>query len=245
MLNEREKLEHDVLAIIEANSQPLGCGTLSQLLQAKGYNLSEATVGRVLRDLDFQGYTQKAGFQGRLLSQPGSARLAELATKLRGREWGDELAKALQGHTKEQLLEVLVARRGIESEIAYLAATNRTAEEIEQLAAIVARQQASRNEEGSAAQEDVEFHSLIAQMARNGILKAAIEIIRQDPQLSPVLEYIRRHVQGLGYIDHQRLADAIIAGQPDKAREVMIEHINNLIRDVEIYWQMTADSQAM
>ena len=233
MLNEREQLERDVLTMVRENVQPIGCGALSQMLQAQGYNISEATVGRVLRELDNLGFTEKAGFQGRVLSAQGIVRLDELESKRRRREWGEEFANALSGHTKDQLLEVLVARRAIEAELACLAAANRTDEEVKQLSELLAKQG------GSAAEEDVEFHALIAHMARNRVLGAAIALIRQDTQLSPVLEYIRRHVKSMVYVDHRNLAQAIINSQPETAREVMTEHINNLISDVEKYWQLT------
>lgn len=221
MLNARENLERDLLTIIRDSAQPVGCGYISQVLQNKGHSISEATVGRMLRDLDNHGYTDKAGFQGRSLSAKGLARLEELENKRKSLEWGIEFASALRGHSKAQLLEVLVARRAIESELAYLAARNRS--------------------EADAAREDVEFHALIARMAGNRILGAAIALIRQDTQLSPVLEYIRRRVKSAVYIDHQRIAEAIAAGQADLARELMTEHINNLMKDVEKYWKMVKE----
>jgi len=241
MLGEREKLERDILAIIRDSAQPVGCGNISQVLQGKGYAISEATVGRLLRELDNQGRTDKAGFQGRMLSAQGAARLAELENKEKSLQWGAEFANALRGHSKDQLLEVLVARRAIESELACLAAAKGTAAEVAQLRDILERQRQALADGGTAAQEDVDFHALIARMAGNRILGAAIALIRQDTQLSPVLEYIRRRVKSAVYIDHQRIAEAIAAGQADLARELMTEHINNLMKDVEKYWKMVKE----
>jgi GntR family L-lactate dehydrogenase operon transcriptional regulator len=239
MLGTREKLECDVLTIIRDSAQPVGCGAISHQLRNVGHSTSEATVGRVLRDLDNQGYTDKAGFQGRRLSALGLARLSQLENKQKSLQWGEEFASALRGHSKDQLLEVLVARRAIESELAYLAAINRSEEECRLLGSILERQRAALADGGGAAQEDVDFHAMIAHMARNRVLGAAIALIRQDTQLSPVLEYIRRRVKSLVYIDHQKLVQAIIAGQAETARELMTEHINNLIKDVEKYWKLS------
>lgn len=243
MLNERDKLERDLLTMIRDSGQPMGCGNLRQLLAAQGHTISEATVGRFLRELDSLKLTDKAGFQGRRLSTAGLARLTELENKERSLQWGAEFASALRGHTKIQLLEVLVARRAIESELAYLAAANRTAEEAVRLGEILERQRLALADGGTAAAEDVEFHSCIALAARNRVLGAAIALIRQDTQLSPVLEYIRRHVKSMVYIDHQRLTGAIAAGQADSAREIMAEHINNLMKDVEKYWKLFGKQQ--
>jgi GntR family transcriptional regulator, transcriptional repressor for pyruvate dehydrogenase complex len=237
--DDRGSLEQNILMIIRDSAQPMGCGAISHLLQKQGFSISEATVGRLLREMDNQGHTEKAGFQGRLLSEKGTARLTQLENQQKGRQWGEEFASILNGHSKEQLLEVLVARRAIESELAYLAAVNRTKAEASALNEVLERQRMALAAGSGAAQEDVDFHAIICLMARNRVLEAAVSLIRQDTQLSPVLEYIRRHVKSLVYIDHQKVAEAIAKGQADNAREGMTEHINNLIRDVEKYWKLS------
>jgi GntR family transcriptional repressor for pyruvate dehydrogenase complex len=238
LISEREKLERDLLAVIRDSVQPVGCGHISKVLRSMGHSISEATAGRLLRDLDSQGLTDKAGFQGRSLSAQGTARLEELKTRQKNLEWGIEFASSLRSHTKGQLLEVLVARRAIESELAYLAAANCQDADAAQLRDVIERQRQALDAGGGAAQEDVDFHALVARMAGNRVLGAAVALIRQDTQLSPVLEYIRRRVKSPVYIDHKRLAEAIAAGRADDAREIMAEHINNLMKDVEKYWKM-------
>lgn len=237
MLSERERIEADALAGIRDADQPMGSGALSVVLRQLGHTLSEATVGRLLRDFDLAGYTQKAGFQGRTLSDAGRERLTALADKKKSFLWGAEFAEALKGHTKEKLLEVLVARRAIESELAALAAINATAEELHQLDDILDDQQRTLAAGGMTAGQDVDFHILIARMARNRVLESAVGLIRQDTQLSPVLELIRKHVHSVIYIDHDNVRQAIAHRQPAQARQAMACHIDNLIADVERYWE--------
>ena len=239
MLNDKEKLEYNVLTIInEADGKPLGCGSLAVRLQALGYSFSEATVGRILRDLDISGLTERAGFQGRKLSEMGTGHLISLAEKDRRLRQGAELLAAVQGHTREQLLEVLIARRAIEGELAALAAENATPEEIRSLKSALDHQQSMLDTGDGVAAADVEFHSRIVQMAKNRVLAAAIALIRQDTQLSPVLEHIRFRVRSLVIVDHQKIAESIESGKSEKARAAMTEHINNLIADVEKYWSV-------
>ncbi|MDF2500631.1 MAG: hypothetical protein K0Q77_1345 [Anaerosporomusa subterranea] len=244
MLSERERLESDVLAIIRDADQPVGSGLLSATLRQLGHVVSEATIGRLLRDFDLAGYTQKAGFQGRSLSTAGREKLAALADKERNLLWGAEFADALKGHNKEKLLEVLIARRAIESELAALAALNATEEELKQLNGIVDDQRRTLAAGNMTARQDVDFHALIARMARNRVLESAVGLIRQDTQLSPVLEYIRKHVNSMIYIDHDNIRKAVSTRQPAQARQAMISHIDNLIADVERYWETTATRDA-
>jgi len=240
VLSSKEKLEFDILLIIgEANGHPMGCGSIAIKLQSIGHAFSEATVGRILRDLDIAGFTEKAGFQGRKLSALGSERLNDLAGRAHRSKQGQELLAAVQGHTREQLLEVLIARRAIEGELAYLAALQAQPDEINALKAVLARQRSIREFSDGAAAEDVEFHNIIVKMAQNRVLAAAIALIRQDTQLSPILEHIRFHVHSLVNVDHQRIIEGIESGNGDNARTAMVTHINNLISDVEKYWQFT------
>lgn len=237
MLSEREKIEFDVLNIMKGSVQPMGCGSISAKMNILGHSISEATIGRILRDLDAAGYTDKAGYQGRCLSFRGFGRVTELSTKERWLMLGTELIGAVQGHTKEQLLEVLIARRAIEGELAYLAASNATDEDKIRLRAALDRQRDSMGRGDGSAEGDVEFHNIIAGMACNRVLATAIALIRQDTQLSPSLEYIRRHVKRLTLVDHKKIYNGIIHTNPIEAKEAMIEHINNLILDVEKYWK--------
>jgi GntR family L-lactate dehydrogenase operon transcriptional regulator len=239
VLNEKERLEADSLAVIRDADQPVGSGALSAVLRQLGHVVSEATVGRLLRDFDQAGYTQKAGFQGRTLSAAGRDKLTALADKEKSLQWGAEFSDAIKGHDKEKLLEVLIARRAIESELAALAAQNATEEEHQLLNTIVDDQRRTLAAGEMTARQDVDFHAMIARMARNQVLAAAIGLIRQDTQLSPVLEYIRKHVHSKLYIDHDNIRKAILGRQPAQARQAMAAHINSLITDVERFWETT------
>lgn len=235
MLTPKEKLEHDILLILGETAHPIGCGALSALLAKRDYDLSEATVGRLLRDFDIAGYTEKSGFQGRTLSEQGRHRLIDLMEKEKRFHWETEFASALKGHSKDELLEVLVARRAIESELAALAAENGTPVQLEALRSVVEQQRKTLVSGLVTADQDVAFHACIADMANNRVLTAAIALIRQDSQLSPVLEAIRRHVHSMVYIDHAAISDAIASKDPAAARQAMSKHINNLIQDVKRY----------
>lgn len=242
MLTEKEKLEHDILLILGETAHPIGCGTLSALLGKREYDLSEATVGRMLRDFDLAGYTEKSGFQGRSLSEHGRARLMALTECEKRFQWETEFASALKAHSRNQLLEVLVARRAIESELAALAAENSTPEFLSKLHKVLEQQRKTLVSGLVTADQDVAFHACIAEMAGNRVLGAAIAMIRQDSQLSPVLEGIRRHVHSMVYVDHAAIFDAIAAQSPENARCAMIRHINNIILDVNRFDE-TAQSE--
>lgn len=238
----KDKIERDMLTIINnAVGQPLGCGAISTLLSKYGHVISEATVGRYLREFDHQQYTEKVSNQGRVLSEKGKERIGIISNQEATFLGGMRFAEAIRSHTKEELIEVLVARRAIESELAYLAALNNNKTCRDKLQAIVEEQKTMIADVSSFSGQDVVFHRAVAKMAKNRVLETAIALIRQDTQLSPILTHIRREVNRRIYVDHMNIYEAIISGDADAAKEAMKSHIEGLIRDVNKYWDKKAN----
>jgi len=232
----KENQEFLILQTLAQADHPLGSGLLKELLTSQGHELSEATAGRLLRELDHKGYTEKLGFRGRRITVAGRARLEELGQKQAHRNYGEQLIAALNLGGKQDLIELLVARRAIESELARLAAASATREEIAELKAIVREQDAQLRRGFTGAQQDVEFHRTVAAASRNKVLQAAMDLIRHNGQLSPVLEEIRRQVKSALVDDHLQILGAIADRDQEKAYQAMRRHIEGLIGDVEKYW---------
>lgn len=242
-ISAKDKIERDMLAIISnADGQPLGCGAISNLLSKHGQNISEATVGRYLRDFDNMKYTEKVSNQGRILSQKGKDRIGTISNQEATFLGGIRFAETIRSHTKEDLIEVLVARRAIESELAYLAALNNNKNCRDKLKMIIEEQKKQIADVTSFSGQDVVFHKAVAKMAQNRVLEAAISLIRQDTQLSPILTHIRKEVNKRIYIDHMTIYEAIVAGKPEEAREAMKAHIDGLVQDVINYWEQKEKS---
>lgn len=237
MLADKERQEYLTFLIISQSESPVGSGYLSRELKNYGWDVSEATAGRILAQFDNLGYTSRVGFQGRTLTALGYSKFKELEEKKTRSDQGFTFFKVLETRTPEELIDVLIARRAIEREIARLAAEKATEEEIKELWHIQ-RLQKERvaHWKGGAAEQDVAFHRVLAKAARNKVLEGAMDLIRQDGQLAPVLEYIRKEVHSVVSLDHGKIATAVESHDPDQAEKAMVEHIENLIRDVKKYW---------
>ena len=90
---------------------------------------------------------------------------------------------------------------------------------------------------------DVAFHQALAEAAGNKVLKAALDLIRQDAQLSPVFGYIREQMHRKVFSDHKQIYDAVAARDPLAAERAMVNHIENLISDVQKYWNRASKSE--
>jgi GntR family L-lactate dehydrogenase operon transcriptional regulator len=205
-------------------------------MERLGLGISEATAGRMLNRFDRDGLTAKVGYQGRVLTPAGQARLKELEGTAARDQQREDFLNLLRGQSKERLIDILVARKAIERELARLAAVHASPEEIRQMWRVREVQYETFAKDLDAGEQDVLFHRLIARAARNPVLYSAIEMIREDGQLTPVLEYIRKTVHSVISYDHAQIARAIERRDPAAAERAMVRHIENLIQDVNKYW---------
>ena len=226
----------DILTTLNEAVKPLGSGFLSRSLVYRGLQISEATVSRALSELDAAKLTQKVGSKGRVITDLGRIQLARINDHRESLSIGDRFLEALQSRNKEELIDVLMARRTIERQLARLAAMNATASEIKVMEQVVVVHHQHTDMGLITSDDDVTFHKLVALAAKNKILIATMDFIRNDTQLTPILEYIRVQVGGHLAISHDEIIQAIKAKDPQRAEEAMINHIESLIGDVNKYW---------
>ena len=233
---ERE-IEFQILQAVAASRRPLGSWGLKDVLTQAGTPVSEATAGRLLRELDQRGLTERQGFRGRRLTAAGQARLQALQEEKQSASAERAFMQTLRARSKEDLLEILEARRAIEGEVARLAAMRATPAQIQEMEALVDQHAAEVAARMTGWQEDLGFHRCLARAARNKVLYAASELVRQDGQLSPVLEHIRARVGGVMVADHRTILQKVKAKDAAGAEAAMGQHIDNLMRDVHRYWE--------
>ncbi len=231
-MEEKQQL-YCLLKFIGESDNPVGSGSACLALCNAGHQVSEATCGRLLRELDERGLTEKIGFKGRVLTSAGRDYLHTLVQEKKRYQFSQQLAKLVRSRNKEELLDILVARKAIERELARLAALKINNEQCRSLERTV---NLSLNSDQNVEESDLSFHNAITEIAGNRVLKAALNLIRQDAQLSPVLVYIRRQVHSKVFADHFQIFKAVASRNPDAAEKAMVEHIENLIVDVNKYW---------
>ena len=78
VLQSHDNVIYNILLFLKETNEPAGAGSVQRFLEKKGFSMAEATVGRVLRDMDCAGYTEKRSNQGRAISADGEKRLREL-----------------------------------------------------------------------------------------------------------------------------------------------------------------------
>ncbi|AIQ52955.1 FCD domain-containing protein [Paenibacillus sp. FSL R7-0331] len=236
------QLEYEFLQVLLEARAPLGASTLVHTL-GKKYALSQATIGRKLMEFDYEGYTVLKGRRGRVLTEKGVARVHYLEKKLQQKNVNSQLLRLLNNSGESALLDVLVARRALEREIASLAAIRATPEEITLLEASIASQLELLSRDIIPYEQDREFHMLLALAARNQVLLHAVQLVWQTGRDFLETADIRRTVGSALVVDHRNILDAVIAGSAEQAEAAMVTHINQMIEDVKRYYAIQNQEQ--
>jgi len=217
------------LTVILGAARPVGAISLHQQLLRRGFDVSEATVGRLLRDFDRLDYTTLGITTGRRITRKGRAHLEALRNGRSRVEATQAIDKHLRADTLSQVMSVLLARRGIEREIARAAAVNATKAD---LAAI--RERARRIDSG----EDLPgIHELLAAAAHSPLLEAVHRLVTQDPQIrAALLRLTDAHASALDRPFHKRIIEALSRKDARAAESAIVQHIDATTAAVRKSW---------
>lgn len=237
-----DDLDYHILKILGERGGPVGSGTLQIELRRRGFHLSAPTVGRKLRELEVEGHLAKVGVRGRTLTGAGRTHLADLSRQVMLRSSSEALHHLVGSGGKDEILDLLEARRIIEREIIRLAVQRARDRDLRRLAQILRKQeqQVARGQLGVA--EDVEFHDALAEIGGNKVLRQLLSVLRQQGQYTYVITYIRARVGGRLAVDHVEILEALRARDVDRAQRAVDDHLRKLMRDVERYWRQAVRS---
>jgi len=217
--------ERVVLELLDEAEGPVGAGTVRDRLLAEGFSASEATVGRLLRELDRRGLTTRVGFQGRVLTDLGTARLTELSAAREQVAFVDNLLKSIYS-PEENATELLVARKAVECRIARLAAERASAQSRKGLEDLRDRLKEAQDDEDFSLEEYRKVFRLLSETAGNAILEAIDEVLLGGGDGGTGLsEGPRSGLAG----ELVAIVELIIGNDPASAGKALCRHIDGLI----------------
>jgi DNA-binding FadR family transcriptional regulator len=234
-LDEKEVL---ILECIKESEEAIGSWYLVEKMEEKDFFISSATIGRILTHLEKLGYVEKEGSKGRNITTKGIEALDKTKTINTINFHKEELEKHINTKVLEDFIMVLQARRAIERETVILAAQNITDAEIKRMDEILKAQEANYGKKLSIATDDVNFHRAIAKASRNTVLESLYSIISSFGQQSNLFEYIRAQVKSPYNVSHRKIYEALKNHDEAEAEKSMLEHMQNLEKDVIAYWDI-------
>jgi GntR family transcriptional regulator, transcriptional repressor for pyruvate dehydrogenase complex len=139
---------------------------------------------------------------------------------------------AIRAHA-DRLPEIIEARDALESKLAALAATRRTDADLAALRAALEEMERDIAAGGRGLEADEQFHGAVTAAARSDLLAqmmAALQDLIKETRLESLSQPGRPRESLAG---HQRIADAIAAGDADTAAQAMHDHVM-LVSDVAL-----------
>jgi DNA-binding FadR family transcriptional regulator len=238
------RLDRAILQLVAKSGRPVGQGSLSFLLRRQGVSVSAPTIGRRLRDLEFTGMLRRVSVEGRVITERGRRILGRWQAEAHFRTSGQALLDTLRRGDKNHLLDLLAARRVVETEAAALAATHASADAVARMEAALAREVESIRVGGLGAAEDAQFHQEIGRASGNAVLASLISLMRHNQRYNWLVTSMRAVVGGRLAVDHRAILHGIKRRNPRAARQAMERHLRNLERDLDRYWARYAGPSA-
>ncbi len=227
-----------VLKILAESDQPMGSWNIVDEITEQGIEVSTATIGRVLKQLEKAGYLKKENVRGRIITDKGLNALKSAANQTELNHYHNALNELVVSDTLNNYLQVLEARKAIERATVALAADKITDKELKKLEKIVKKQISDREKGLSIANDDIDFHLLIAKASGNEALLSLYMILSKMGQQSELFEKLRDKV-GKPYNDsHLAIFTALANHDSASAEAALIRHIDILKEDVNKYWHI-------
>jgi len=233
-----------VLEILNNAEKPIGTWNITNILIQRGINISYATVGRILNELEEKGYLEKSeGNKGRKITRKGKEFFESKMLEERLNPNYQELREIISSNTLQKFLMVLEARESIEFSTARLAAKNATEDQVAELERIVNKREEAIKKHETIHQSDIEFHSLIAEASGNKVLSLLYQTISVQGQQSELFELIRKKTGDKYENSHRAIYEAIKNRDEELAGQRMINHIESLMNDVIEYGKKYIDKK--
>jgi len=237
VLAELQSDELTLLMAIGSQPHPVGARMASRTLEERGVKISEASVSRMLGKLDDLGLTRPIGRKGRELTDSGLDVYRSRKDQARRDETFD---RALEMRSITELLDWLRARRAIEGEAAFLAASRATAGDLAALSeSVEVHELAARTGDLGFRTVGMQFHMLLARASDSPVFEALVESLTSSrvEAIENALDLIMstHGTMGDSAPEHRRLLNAIAAGQAEAARDLMHAHLERLAHEVALF----------
>jgi len=223
--------EHVVLRMLQDTEAAIGAGTICAELRNLGFDISEATVGRILRDLDRRKLTRRDSNRGRVLSDAGARELAAYDRRHTRSEFSKALVEALDSRTLHELVDFFYVRRGLEREAVRLAALRATEADLERVRQALIEHEAqteSHWEHGWA------FHEEVALASHNELITSLFRLFANSHEsLSRLSHELGKTEDSELVHHHDDILAALVARDPDAAERAMMLHLDQLIANLE------------
>ncbi len=229
-----EAIKYLLLTLMQQMNEPVGSWILKTQLEKKEIAVSTATVGRFLKSLDAQGFTELVGTQGRIITGKGIQHVNNLTKKMQREKLRKKMITAAQPQNLHELLDLYRTRRLLECETARMAAIRATSEDIRQLEVAVLGHESCLESCADPTEPALDFHGKVAEASNARFLSASLNIlINEESKLESKILEMAKNRNAEYALHHKLIAEAIKNGDPDEAEKQMRIHMDAMIAEIE------------
>src|SRR3712207_2733334 len=184
---------------------------------AEQFKVGRAVIREAIRQLEVSGLVESRHGGGNYVREVTVEHLvAPIASVLNG-----------MSHLREELMD---ARLFFEPQIARAAAVRATPEDLRLLEDVIRRQEEHAPNGKLGAEEDAEFHDLLARATHNTVVERVMEVI--DNLLVDSQAGLFRSVQRwrISLEGNRRILEAVRSHDQEAAQKAMVEHLEDIAR---------------
>ena len=218
-----------ILKFMDSVNAPVGASTLCDI---PSLNLSQATIGRKLAELEKAGLLQKVSNKGRILTEAGQNTLRKLDENNAKTMLARELADLSLSDNQEALIDIMETRQLIEPFAAYHAATKASRAEIEYIENIAFVHRYMLSQEKPANKEDLSFHLAITKACGNKALIKILEILLRDHDAYIAFSKVSDDHREQQVKHHFNILNSIKNRDAKAAKKAMQEHLTTVYSSV-------------
>src|SRR5215218_596506 len=186
---------------------------------AEQFKVGRAVIREAIRQLEVSGLVESRHGGGNYVREVTVEHLvAPIASVLNG-----------MAHLREELMD---ARLFLEPQIARAAAARATPEDLQRLEEVIRRQKERVASGHTGAEEDAEFHDLLASATHNTVVERVMEVI--DKLLEDSQARLFRSVERseISLEGNRRILEAVLRHDQEAAQRAMAEHLEDIARNL-------------
>jgi GntR family transcriptional regulator, transcriptional repressor for pyruvate dehydrogenase complex len=203
----------DMLVLIRQGEFKMGERLPPEPELSERFDVSRGTLRAAIQELARLGYVEVRQGDGTYLRSPDNETIAQPF-------------QALLASEPFLASELLQLRRLLEPEIARLAATKCTLADASVLRGLLEEQRSRTAKGETLAAQDLAFHHEIARIANNNLIRKILTMLHsllKDLRYQALLSDEAKTVR-----QHQKIAEAIIKRESDKAKSEMAKHLESV-----------------
>lgn len=221
---------YEIMDLIVKSNRSIGAYYISQQL-----NISQATIGRRLKQMQSEGYLEKDSNRGRVLTEKGKAYYEKQKQSKQTLSEMNDLAGLICETEDKRLLEIVEIRKNLECMAVELACTNITEDQMKELDSIMLCYAVEVRHGGDASDLDLELHLKIAQYSGNESLCQIIKVLLTTNNAYSEFSLISYQLgyKTLSIKQHDAIVNAIKNRDCKEARAKMYEHLNQVCEEIK------------